>query len=110
MGDHATVQIESINKARVSMLEFRLRAGINRDRVYKRSIVRADHLNSATLFAMAPHCALAMQPRSTGDTKLRDLSAISVMERVVFRFEQADRFLRGRGNGVSCEVMRVGVD
>jgi len=58
--NHATVQIEGINKARVSMLEFRLKAGLNRDWVKKQSIVRVDHLNSATLFAMAPHCTLAM--------------------------------------------------
>jgi len=82
-----TVQIEGINKARVSVLEFRSRAGLNRDWVYSQSIVRVDHLNSATLFAMAPHCTLAMRSRSTGDTKLRDLSAVSVMESVVFRFE-----------------------
>jgi len=58
--NHTTVQIEGINKARVSMLEFRLKAGLNRDWVKKQSIVRVDHLNSATLFAMAPHCTLAM--------------------------------------------------
>jgi hypothetical protein len=52
VNDHATAQIRGINKRLVSMLD---NGGIRQRRGYGWSIVRLDHFNSATLFAVAPH-------------------------------------------------------
>jgi len=59
VGGHATAQIKGINKRLVGAGQ-RVMVAPGKNGGCRWSIVRVDHLNGATLFAVAPHCTLSM--------------------------------------------------